>query len=46
MLWYNREKTEGEKTMKTIPLGSTGLRVTKTAMGCLPLQRCEKDYAV
>ena len=32
--------------MKTIPLGSTGLQVTKTAMGCLPLQRCEKDYAV
>ena len=32
--------------MKTIPLGSTGLVVTKTAMGCLPLQRCEKDYAV
>ena len=32
--------------MKTIPLGSTGLAVTKTAMGCLPLQRCEKDYAV
>ena len=32
--------------MKTIPLGSTGLIVTKTAMGCLPLQRCEKDYAV
>ncbi|MBQ3481703.1 MAG: aldo/keto reductase [Oscillospiraceae bacterium] len=32
--------------MKTIPLGATGLRVTKTAMGCLPLQRCEKDYAV
>ena len=32
--------------MKTIPLGSTGLRVTKTAMGCLPLQRCDTDYAV
>ena len=32
--------------MKTIPLGSTGLRVTKTAMGCLPLQRCGTDYAV
>ena len=32
--------------MKTIPLGSTGLTVTKTAMGCLPLQRCEKDYGV
>ena len=32
--------------MKTIPLGSTGLLVTKTAMGCLPLQRCDVDYAV
>ena len=32
--------------MKMIPLGSTGLLVSKTAMGCLPLQRCEKDYAV
>ena len=32
--------------MKTIPLGATGLTVTKTAMGCLPLQRCEKEYAV
>ena len=32
--------------MKKIALGSTGLFVTKTAMGCLPLQRCDKDYAV
>ena len=32
--------------MKTIVLGSTGLQVTKTAMGCLPVQRCDKDYAV
>ncbi len=32
--------------MKMIPLGSTGLLVSKTAMGCLPLQRCEKKYAV
>ena len=32
--------------MKMIPLGSTGLLVSKTAMGCLPLQRCEKDYGV
>ena len=32
--------------MKTIPLRSTGLLVTKTAMGCLPVQRCDKDYAV
>ena len=27
-------------------LGKTGLVVTKTAMGCLPVQRCDKDYAV
>ena len=32
--------------MKTIPLGSTGLTVTKTAMGCLPVQRCDMDYGV
>lgn len=32
--------------MKTIPLGSTGLTVTKTSMGCLPIQRCDTDYAV
>lgn len=32
--------------MKTLTLGKTGLVVTKTAMGCLPLQRCDKDYAV
>ena len=32
--------------MKKIPLGSTGLMVTKTAMGCLPVQRCDTDYAV
>ena len=32
--------------MKKIPLGKTGLMVTKTAMGCLPVQRCDKDYAV
>ena len=32
--------------MKTIPLGSTGLTVTKTAMGCLPVQRCDMDYCV
>lgn len=25
--------------MKKIPLGNTGLEVTKTAMGCLPVQR-------
>ena len=32
--------------MKTILLGKTGLLVTKTAMGCLPVQRCDEDYAV
>ena len=32
--------------MKTILLGRTGLRVTKPAMGCLPVQRCDKEYAV
>ena len=32
--------------MKKIPLGNTGLLVTKTAMGCLPVQRCEKEDAV
>ena len=32
--------------MKKIPLGNTGLLVTKTAMGCLPVQRCDKAYAV
>ena len=32
--------------MKKIKLGRTGLMVTKPAMGCLPVQRCDKDYAV
>ena len=32
--------------MKTMVLGKTGLVVTKPALGCLPLQRCDKDYAV
>lgn len=32
--------------MKMIPLGSTGLMVTKTAMGCLPVQRCDEAEAV
>lgn len=32
--------------MKKIALGSTGLYVSKPAMGCLPLQRCSKDDAV
>ena len=32
--------------MQYIPLGNTGLTVTRPAMGCLPLQRCDTDYAV
>jgi len=32
--------------VKKIALGSTGLYVSKPAMGCLPLQRCSKDDAV
>lgn len=32
--------------MKTLTLGKTGLVVTKTAMGCLPVQRCDKAEAV
>ena len=32
--------------MKTVMLGRTGLKVTKPAMGCLPLQRCTVEYAV
>ena len=32
--------------MKTVTLGKSGLVVTKPALGCLPLQRCEKEYAV
>ena len=32
--------------MRKIVLGKTGLEVTKTAMGCLPVQRCDMDYAV
>ena len=32
--------------MKTVRLGKTELIVTKPAMGCLPVQRCDKDYAV
>ena len=32
--------------MKTLVLGKTGLEVTKTAMGCLPVQRCDREYAV
>lgn len=32
--------------MKKIRLGKTELYVTKTAMGCLPVQRCDEDYAI
>ena len=32
--------------MKTVRLGKTELMVTKPAMGCLPVQRCDRDYAV
>lgn len=32
--------------MKKVRLGKTGLMVTKTAMGCLPVQRCGRDEAV
>ena len=31
--------------MKLVRLGKTGLMVTKPALGCLPLQRCSKEYA-
>lgn len=32
--------------MKTILLGKTGLKVTRPAMGCLPIQRCDEEYAI
>ncbi len=32
--------------MKEIILGNTGLKVTRPAMGCLPVQRCDTEYAV
>ena len=32
--------------MKKIRLGRTNLQVTKPALGCLPLQRCDRDYAI
>lgn len=32
--------------MKKIELGRTGLQVSKTAMGCLPVQRCTVEDAV
>ena len=32
--------------MQKIRLGRTGLMVTKTAMGCLPVQRCNDEAAI
>lgn len=32
--------------IRTLPLGKTGLTVTRPAMGCLPIQRCSVDEAV
>ena len=32
--------------MKTVLLGKSGLTATKPSLGCLPLQRCDKNYAV
>ena len=32
--------------MQKVTLGKSGLTATKPAMGCLPVQRCDKDYAV
>ena len=32
--------------MQTVTLGRSGLVATKPALGCLPLQRCDRDYAV
>jgi len=32
--------------MKKLVLGKTGLEVTKTAMGCLPVQRCSEEDGV
>lgn len=32
--------------MRKIRLGKTGLMVTSTSMGCLPVQRCDEGYAV
>lgn len=32
--------------MRKIRLGKTELMVTSTAMGCLPVQRCDENYAV
>ena len=33
-------------TLHTLPLGKTGLTVTRPAMGCLPVQRCSIEEAV
>ena len=35
-----------ETNMRTAPLGKTGLTVTRTALGCLPLQRRTTQEAV
>ncbi len=32
--------------LKTIRLGKSGLIATRPSLGCLPLQRCDRDYAV
>ncbi len=32
--------------IRTLPLGKTGLTVTRPAMGCLPIQRCSVEEAV
>lgn len=32
--------------MKKIRLGKTNFQVTKPALGCLPLQRCDREYAI
>ena len=32
--------------MKKIILGKTGLKVTKSSMGCLPVKRCDEESAV
>ena len=37
---------EVQNLMKKIRLGKTGLMVTKTAFGCLPIQRCSESDAV
>ena len=37
---------KGVPTMQNVVLGRSGLVATKPALGCLPLQRCTKEYAV